>query len=299
MNISNKQILCIGEILWDRFPSGSKPGGAALNVAVHLKAFGNKVLLASRVGQDEAGNALITFLKNSGISTGLIQKDNSLPTSEVLVHLDKNKNATFEICEPVAWDNIKLTDSLISKAEKTGVIVYGSLASRNLVSRETIINLLGYDAVNIMDVNFRKPYDNKEIIEKLLNKTDIVKLNNDELHIIADWQDIQNKDEKSLAKWIASNYNIKIVCVTRGEKGALIYTEGNFCEHPGFKVNTVDTVGAGDAFLAGFISSLVNKKSPEDSLTYACATGAFVASKEGATPDYDFKEINKIAKSLS
>jgi len=294
MEIKNNEILCIGEVLWDRLPSGAKPGGAPMNVALHLNAIGQNVSIASRIGNDELGTELRSFLENSGLSTEFIQIDEHLPTSEVLVHLDENNNATYEICEPVAWDNLELTDSLKTKAREAGLLVFGSLASRNPVSRSTIMQLLEKDAVKLIDVNFRKPYDTQEVVEKLLEKTDIVKLNDDELVAFAQWHNKHKHDEKSLMKWFAKQYNLKMVCVTRGEKGAFLFCDGEFYEHPGFKVEAVDTVGAGDAFLAGLIASLLENKSPADALAFACATGAFVASKAGATPAYDMKEIEKI-----
>jgi fructokinase len=294
MEITNKEILCIGEVLWDRLPTGAKPGGAPMNVALHLNAIGLDVAIASSIGNDNSGIELKSFLENSGVSTEFVQTDEHLPTSEVLVHLDENNNATYEICEPVAWDNLKLTDSLMKKAGNSGLMIYGSLASRNPLSRETIMSLLDYDAVKLIDVNFRKPYDSQEVVEKLLEKTDIVKLNDDELVAFAQWHNKHKHDEKSLIKWFVSHYNIKMVCVTKGENGALLYCNGEFYEHPGFKVNAVDTVGAGDAFLAGLVASLLNKKKPADSLAFACATGAFVASKAGATPKYDMQEIQNI-----
>jgi fructokinase len=294
MEINNKEILCIGEVLWDRLPSGAKPGGAPMNVALHLNAIGLDVAIASSIGNDDAGKELKTFLENSGVSTEFVQTDEYLPTSEVLVHLDENNNATYEICEPVAWDSIKLTDSLMAKAKRSGLMIYGSLASRNPHTRETIMSLLDYDGVKLIDVNFRKPYDSQDVVEALLKKTDIVKLNDDELVAFAQWYNKHKHDEQSLIRWFARHYNVKMVCVTKGENGASLYCDGEFYEHPGFKVNAVDTVGAGDAFLAGLIASLLNKKEPADALAFACATGAFVASKTGATPDYDMTEINTI-----
>jgi len=250
--------------------------------------------IASSVGDDEPGAELKKFLEDSGMSTAYIQTDNSLPTSEVLVHLDENNNATYEICEPVAWDNIQLNDSLINKAKQAGLLIYGSLASRNPLTRETLMNLLDYDGVKLIDVNFRKPYDSQEVVEMLLEKSDIVKLNDDELNVFASWHKLSGTDEHSLIEWFVKHYNIKMLCVTKGEKGALLFCNGKFFEHPGFKVNAVDTVGAGDAFLAGLIASLLNKKEPAEALAFACATGAFVASKAGATPKYDMGEIEKI-----
>ncbi|WP_320113204.1 carbohydrate kinase [Draconibacterium orientale] len=294
MEIKNNEILCIGEVLWDRLPSGAKPGGAPMNVALHLNAIGLDVAIASRIGEDDPGNKLKDFLKSSGVTTKYIQTDEFLPTSEVLVHLDDNNNATYEICEPVAWDSILLTEELINKAKNSGLVIYGTLASRNPLTRKTLLKLLDNDGIKLIDVNFRKPYDSKEVVEKLLEKTDIVKLNDDELVVFAQWYDKHKYDEKSLIKWFVSHYNIKMVCVTKGENGALLYCDGKFYEHSGFKVNAVDTVGAGDAFLAGLIASLLNKKEPADALAFACATGAFVASKAGATPRYDMAEINEI-----
>ncbi len=174
------------------------------------------------------------------------------------------------------------------------MVIYGTLASRNPLTRKTILKLLDNDGLKLIDVNFRKPYDSQEVVEKLLEKTDIVKLNNDELVVFAQWYNKHKYDEKSLIKWFVSHYNIKMVCVTKGENGALLYCDGEFYEHPGFKVNAVDTVGAGDAFLAGLIASFLNKTKPADALAFACATGAFVASKAGATPKYDMDEINGI-----
>ncbi|WP_159520426.1 carbohydrate kinase family protein [Sunxiuqinia indica] len=297
MKINNKQILCIGEILWDRLPSGAKPGGAPMNVALHMNAIGQCAAISSRIGNDGAGKELTTFIERSGLRTEYIQVDEKLPTSEVLVHLDANNNATYKICEPVAWDNLQLTDSLQSKAKECGLLVYGSLASRNEQTRNTLVKLLEGDAIKLIDVNLRKPYDRREIVEPLLHKSDIIKLNDDELRVFAGWHNKHNMTEKKMVQWLSEHYDADLVCVTKGKNGAALYCEGNFYEHPGFKINAVDTVGAGDAFLAGLVSAMFENKSYEDALALACATGAFVASKAGATPKYDMQEIKQILMS--
>ncbi|MDO8930451.1 MAG: PfkB family carbohydrate kinase, partial [Bacteroidota bacterium] len=237
MKIKNNQILCIGEILWDNLPSGAKPGGAPMNVALHLNRIGQKVSISSKVGNDDQGKKLLVFLEDSGLKTDLIQTDETLPTSEVLVHLDENNNATYEICEPVAWDNLVLTDSLNSQAKTSGLIIYGTLASRNPETRNTILHLLENDVVKLIDVNLRQPYDTREIVEQLILKSDIVKLNDEELGVFGQWYNKHKHDEKSLVKWFAEEYNSKMVCVTKGDKGALLYSDGEFYEHPGFKVD--------------------------------------------------------------
>ncbi|MGB4540385.1 MAG: PfkB family carbohydrate kinase, partial [Prolixibacteraceae bacterium] len=129
-------------------------------------------------------------------------------------------------------------------------------------------------------------------------KTDIVKLNDEELFVFAQWHNQQQHDEKSQVKWFAEHYHAKMVCVTKGDKGAILYSNGKFVYHPGFKVQTVDTVGSGDAFLAALVASLLEGKSTADALAFACATGAFVATQAGATPAYDMNRISQIMQGM-
>lgn len=287
-------IICFGEVLWDMLPTGAKPGGAPLNVAIHLKKQGLNPLLISKVGNDKEGEKLLEFLRNSGVNTNLVETDNTFPTSQVLVHLDKDKNATYEICEPVAWDNIEITQEINEALKNTGLIIYGSLASRNKTTRKTLLQMLRIsDATRLVDINLRAPYDQREWIEELLHISDFAKLNDDELKIIAGWYGIEG-DNHELTNWLTSFYNCKTVCVTRGENGAIIYSAGEVFEHNGFKVTVADTVGAGDSFLASLVSSLSKNTNVPDALEKACATGAFVASQNGAVPNYSEKDIQKL-----
>lgn len=290
-------ILCFGEVLWDMLPSGAKPGGALLNVAIHLKRQGKNTSLISKIGDDKDGKNLLDYLSESGINTDTIQKDNKLPTSKVLVHLDDNKNATYEICEPVAWDNITITPQIEKLAAEADLLIYGSLASRNKTTRATLFHIIKKTkATRLVDVNLRAPYDNREWIEELLHISNFAKLNDDELIKIANWNGISGT-EKELVIWFANYFNCLTVCVTRGAKGAVLFINNNFFEHPGFQVNAVDTVGAGDSFLASLVSSLSKNIHPEKALEKACATGAFVASQKGAVPKYSEKEIIEILNS--
>ncbi len=290
-------IVCFGEVLWDMLPTGAKPGGAPLNVAIHLKKQGLNPLLISKVGNDKDGKKLLEFLRNSGLNTNLIQTDNTFPTSQVLVHLDKYKNATYEICEPVAWDNIEITQGIKDVLENTGLIIYGSLASRNKTTRKTLLQMLKTSsATRLVDINLRAPYDKREWVEELLRISDFAKLNDDELKIIAGWHGIEG-DNPKLTKWLADFYSCETVCVTRGENGAIIFSEGEVFEHNGFKVTVADTVGAGDSFLASLVSSLSKNISVPEALEKACATGAFVASQNGAVPNYSEKDIQELINS--
>lgn len=289
-------VICFGEVLWDMLPGGKKPGGAPLNVAIHLKKQGLSPLVVSRVGDDLQGNGLKEFLEHSGMELHCLQTDASLPTSEVLIQLDTQRNATYEICEPVAWDNIRYSASLASEAPSAGLIIYGSLASRNSVTRDTLFRLLDASAATrLMDVNLRPPYDSPGVVEKLLHTADFVKLNHEELFRIASWNR-EEGDEQALVRWFSSFYQCPGICVTRGADGALLFIGGEMYEHPGFKVEAIDTVGSGDAFLAGLVGGLSRGWLPADSLEYACAVGAFVASRNGAVPAWSPEEIDAFLK---
>ncbi|MBK6965238.1 MAG: carbohydrate kinase [Bacteroidales bacterium] len=218
------------------------------------------------------------------MDTHLVQRHETLATSEVKVWLNEQNNASFEICEPVAWDDIHLTPELLDAARNSAAIVFGSLASRNEATRKTLSALLELDLIKILDVNLRAPFNTREVVEPLLKHADIVKLNDDELVIIASWFGLSG----STASWphiYTKPYHWHLVGDT-GDKGAFLIHNNEISEHSGFKVRVADTVGSGDAFLAGFLAAYADGKNMDTAITEACAIGAFVATQSGATPDY-------------
>lgn len=293
---NNNQILCFGEILWDNLPSGAVEGGAPMNVALHLSRFGINSSIASSVGNDKKGTDLISFLTKSGLRTDLVQIHRSLPTSEVLVFLDEHNTASYEICEPVAWDEISLTPELINETKSSSAIVFGSLASRNSVSRETLLNLLENDSIlKIMDVNLRPPYDIETNVKLLLEKSDIVKLNDEELMKITGWYKLPGTLKERIISF-GNLLNLETLIVTMGKNGAYVLHKNELYHHKGFKVATKDSVGAGDAFLAGFLAAFFDGKGLNTALIEASAIGAFVASQPGATPNYNKDVIKRFIK---
>ncbi|MBK7214026.1 MAG: carbohydrate kinase [Bacteroidales bacterium] len=291
-------ILCFGEVLWDNLPTGALPGGAPMNVALHLEKLGIRSFIASSIGNDEKGRGLLNFLEHAAMDLQLIQKHDSLPTSEVKVYLNSAGNATFEICEPVAWDDINLSDQLLGKCIDAKALVYGSLASRNESTRNTLLKLLEQDVLKIMDVNLRAPFDKRESVEPLMKKADILKLNDDEMFKIGAWYGFEGSLEE-ISKKFFTLLGLKILVVTRGEQGALLVAGDSVYSHPGYKVKVADTVGAGDAFLAGFLSAYFEGTDMATALDKACAIGAFVASKSGATPEYQGEDFDAFHSRLS
>jgi fructokinase len=280
-----QNILSFGEVLWDAFGDGKQAGGAPMNVALHLAKQGANVSFASRVGMDPSGYELIDFLKENNLYSDLIQQDGQLPTCEVSVHLDENQQASYRIPEPVSWDNIQPEGALTDAARKASAILFGSLACREKVTRDTLLNLLDKtNALKVFDVNLRAPFYVLSTIETLAAHADIVKMNEEEVGLLIN---SSNRDLKEKITEFRKKYHAQTICVTRGENGAMVWHDYEFYEHPGFKVDVVDTVGAGDAFLATFINGLLIKQPIPQVLEKACTIGAFVTGKRGANPVYE------------
>ena len=290
----NKQVLCFGEVLWDTLPEGKKPGGAPMNVAMHLRQQGIDAIMASRIGKDETGNELIAFLKDNNLYSELIQIDESLPTCVVTVKLDDQQQATYTIPYPVSWDNIQPETNLMESAKKADVIVFGSLACRDQTTRDTLIEMLKSAALKVFDVNIRAPHFTLENLKILGGMADIIKMNAEELDMVAGTE-LAHLSQKEKISFLSDYLGCETICITRGDAGAIALMEGHFFEHPGYKVDVIDTVGAGDAFLATFIAGLLRNETPEKLLQKACALGAFVASSRGANPHYDDHKITAIS----
>ena len=281
----DSQVLCIGELLWDSLPAGLFLGGAPFNVACHLHALGVPVAMVSRVGKDRLGMEALRRLGRHGISTELIQIDPERPTGFVEVTLDDQGLPEYDIVEPTAWDAIETTDGLLERAAQAGVIVFGSLTQRNPITRRTIERLCATDAFKVFDVNLRPPYDNPSVVRRSLRCADLVKLNRDELERLRSWFDLPEGCKEAMLV-LGEMFDCASVCVTGGEDGAVLWQEGRWSEHPGYRVEVRDTVGAGDAFLATLLAGLIEGRSDEELLQRANLMGAYVATREGAVPTY-------------
>lgn len=284
------RILCIGEVLWDSLPSGLYLGGAPLNVCYHLNQFDINAVIASKVGEDRLGIEAVRRIKALGISTNLIQHSSKAETGFVGVELTKNGDPTYDILEPVAWDNISFSEELDRVAQQSWGIVFGSLAQRNEVSRTTIQNLCQKDVKLIFDMNLRKPFINKEVISYSLQQADIVKMNEDELNYLIEWYSLSGVP-KNAVKELDQHFKFSAVCITKGANGSMMLQNGEWYQHKGFPVKVKDVVGAGDAFLASFIHGILNKRDGDTILACANATGSLVAQKDGAMPEYEVSDI--------
>ncbi len=297
MKKSSDYVCCFGEMLWDLLPTGKLPGGAPMNVALHLKNLGVDVAMISRVGNDLLGDEIIDFVKQKNCATDWIQRDNQQTTGIVEVNITNRTSVTYNIVAPVAWDFIEVTPSAMEIAAKAYAFVYGTLACRNNHSYETLLILLEHTtALKIYDVNLRPPHYTKESIETLLRKADIVKMNEDELAIISGWFDSMALPIDQKANLIKTKFGLQAVIITRGGDGALLLNETGLHQSNVYKVEVKDTIGSGDSFLAAMIKNFYLKKPAAYSLNNACALGAIVAQHHGANPPIKESEILEFMK---
>jgi len=290
-NEKQKTVVCYGEILWDIFPTKTKPGGAPMNVAYHLRKFGVDSRMISRVGNDEAGEKLLKLLTEWGIPIENCQIDQAYETGKVIATVLPGNEMSYSIHSPVSWDYITSgvdNDSLVSEAD---AFVYGSLVTRNETSRETLYKLIEKAKFNVFDINLRQPHYSPEIIEYLLGKCNLLKMNESELELITTWFSNKKDKEQSAVRFLQEKFNIDEVIVTKGAEGASYYTKSESYSFPAFEVKVKDTCGSGDSFLAAFLSEKFEGESPETCMIYATGLGAFVASHEGACPAYDIAKL--------
>tara|TARA_R110002096_G_scaffold53122_3_gene138107 strand:- start:622 stop:1506 length:885 start_codon:yes stop_codon:yes gene_type:complete len=287
------QITCFGEVLMDVFPTHKKIGGAPLNVAVRLQSFGNAIAIISSVGADKKGKKIVDFIQKNNLNCEGLQVDEQLKTGNVKVSLNSKGSASYDIKFPRAWDQIQLTEKAKNITKEADAFVFGSLVARNEVSRNTLYELLKIANYKIFDVNLRPPYYTIEILSYLMNQANFIKFNDEEIFEIAKDLNFESTSLEENIQFIAATTQTKSICVTKGKHGAILYYHDAFYYNKGYHIKVVDTVGAGDSFLASLITKLLKKESPQKALDFACAVGALVAGSEGANPAIKVEDVNK------
>lgn len=283
----NDLVVGMGEALWDVLPEGKKIGGAPANFAYHVSQFGLPSCVVSAVGDDDLGREIIENFTAKGLKQ--LIADVPYPTGTVQVEIDQSGVPQYEIKENVAWDNIPYTERLESLAERTTAVCFGSLAQRNVVSRNTINRFLDVVSRNeenliVFDVNLRQGFYNKEILCNSMKRCNILKINDEELVTVSRMFGYPGIDLQDKCWILLGKYNLKMLILTCGVNGSYVFTPGNVSFQPTPKVEVADTVGAGDSFTAAFISSVLKGKSVSEAHSLAVRTSAFVCTEKGAMP---------------
>lgn len=277
----------IGELLWDMLPEGKQLGGAPTNFGYHAFHAGCDVIVISAVGADISGDEILERFDDLGLDKSFVQQTGSYPTGTVTVSLDTNGIPSYLIHENVAWDHISWNSLLEALAKEVDAVCFGSLAQRNPESRQTILNFLKSTkpgCLKVFDTNLRQAFYSREIILQSLELSDILKLNDDELPVVARLLDLKGSDDELLSQ-LMQLFGLKLIALTKGAKGSLLYTENeqSFMEVP--KVEIVDTVGAGDSFTAVLVAGLLQNNNIKQIHDKATRVAAYVCTQKGATPE--------------
>jgi len=290
-------IVGIGEILWDMLPSGKVIGGAPANFAYHAQELGESSIVVSCVGNDELGREIISSLEKKDMPTEFLYIDKSHPTGVVSARINKEGKPSYLIQEEVAWDYIPTTTLMRELAFKSAAVCFGTAAQRSQLSRMTIqtfVGLMEQDSIRVFDINLRQNFYSQDVIETSLSLANVLKLNVNELSVVKKLLRL-NGDEKKILNDLSRKYSLNLIALTRGSEGSILFTEGKTSNHEGHKINVEDTVGAGDAFVAGLVTGMLRGYELDDLHNKANRVASYICSKHGATSSLT-NEIRKLFK---
>ena len=279
-------ILGVGEILWDMLPGGKMLGGAPANFAYHCSQLGAESIVVSAIGSDDPGSEILQNLERLNLSTDALSIEENHPTSTVTVRLDAQGHPEYTIHENVAWDHIPSKHKVVDLVRGADAICYGSLAQRSPLSRQTIQSYLEQtndECLRIFDVNLRQHYYSKEVLESSLGFANVLKLNDEELVILAELFSLKG-DENEMIRSMQQSYDLKLIALTRGGDGATLFNGSERSDYRAEAVDAVDTVGAGDSFTAAMVMGYLNGKNLNEMNRLAADIAAFVCTQKGATP---------------
>lgn len=261
-----------------------------MNVAYQTNNLGMQSRMISRIGSDDLGRELCMFLEGKGVKTDLVQTDPNFPTGIVNVHLDEKGIPGYEIVQPAAWDHIDLNNAMLDAVAVADALVFGSLSCRANHTKNTLLQLLEIAPLKVFDVNLREPYYSQALLEELLLKANVIKVNDLELDILSGWYGIKGEAQEQMAA-LQKQFGFDRIIVTKGEHGADALSSNGFYSVRGVSVKVQDTIGSGDAFLSGYLSRFFEGAGDRECLQFANAMGALTATKAGGTPNISRSEI--------
>ena len=290
------RVVSVGEILWDVFGEREFLGGAPLNFSANLQRLGNSVVLLTAVGNDRRGSLALEQMAGLSLSTEFVQTAVERPTGAATVSTDPSGSATFVIERPAAFDLVRVDEDVLTRLRDfhPDWIYFGTLAQSNARNEELLSHLFREcpDTKGFYDINLRTGHWNLSLVQRLSRLATVLKLNDVEAELL--FQLTFGKKPFALEDFCgywSSTYGVKTICVTLGSKGCAVYLDGALHTVEGFPVTVADTVGAGDAFAAGFLNGLHSGWPVERIACFANALGAIVASRPGATPPWTLDEV--------
>lgn len=278
-------VVGLGEALWDVLPDGKKLGGAPANFAYHVGQFGMKSVAISALGEDKLAEETVAALEEKKLN--YLMPRVPYPTGTVQVELDDDGVPTYDIRENVAWDNIPFTPEVENIARHCRAVCFGSLAQRNVVSRDTINRFLDAtpdDCLKIFDINLRQNFYTKEVIQESVRRCNVLKINDEELVLIGRLFGYPGLDISNKCWLILGKYNLDMLVLTCGVNGSYVFTPGgmSYLETP--HVEVADTVGAGDSFTGTFCAAILRGLPVNEAHRLAVQVSAYVCTQNGAMP---------------
>ena len=299
-------VISIGEVLWDIVGQDEYLGGASFNFSAHLSRLGHTVSFISAVGADPRGQRVIDSMSRLGLTTEYLHLDNNHATGIVSVALASDGQPKFILHRPAAYDFPQLTAAQFDRLFSRPVdwIYFGTLHQVSPQARQLTTELLDRtsQARRFYDVNLRADSYTPALIQQLMSRATVVKLNHEEVDALARMFDTRHNSQprplEEFCRTYADKYKWEGVCVTRGSLGCAVLMNGQYIEAPGYPIQVVDTVGAGDAFAAAFLHGLGSGWSPREIADFANRVGALVASRRGAIPDWSIAEASALQSGL-
>jgi fructokinase len=300
--MSGKTILAFGEILWDLLPDDTLLGGAPFNFSYRMHQLGERALFTSRIGRDIFGQKAFQQVLELGLTPHLIQWDDQHPTGTVQVSFDREHNPDYVIIPGVAYDYIEPAPELIQAAATADCICFGTLIQRTPSSQQTCYTLLQANTacLKFYDINLRKNCFSYDCIVRSLQHADALKLNEHEAVQLAGILGMPFHSIPAFCRDMLQKWTLQYCIVTLAERGAFVAasTQPAIYE-PGYEINLADSLGAGDAFSAGFIHKILHQAAMREAVAFGNVLGALVASKRGATHPVTLQEITSFPETHS
>jgi len=271
--------LIFGEVLFDCFPDGARVlGGAPFNVAWHCQAFGLQPLLVSRVGRDDMGQQILDAMRGWGMDTAGVQLDADHATGIVDVQFSDGE-PHYDIVADSAWDFIDAAQ--LPALDPHGWLYHGSLALRQSDSALALQQLKQSGRSVFVDINLRPPWWQAAQIPALVDRVQLLKLNESELNQLVPDADSMDQAMNELIDERA----IQLLVVTRGEQGVMAVDARDdiISAPPQPAAKVMDTVGAGDAFSSVLLLGQHRGWSLPDCLQRAQAFASAIVGIQGAT----------------
>ena len=290
-------IVSIGELLWDLFPSGERLGGAPFNFSAHVTKLGHRVSFISGTGEDGRGVRALKEMERLGVDARFIASVPSVPTGFVTVHLEAGE-PSYTIHRPAAYDFPSLDATLFESIveSKPAWIYHGTLAQSSPAVRALTRRLIdGMPSAQVFyDVNLRPANDDPAVVAGLLSGATLVKVNEHETTRLALEFSLPASPLEAFSRAICGRFGCAGACITLGSRGCAILYRSEFAQCPGYPVRVKDAVGAGDAFSAAILHGLASNQPLARTGDFANRIGALVASKSGAIPAWTLAEAQAL-----